>query len=121
MSIPNALGGLSLLMDSSNIDLNRKVPKLLASICCISEEAHTKVLEALNYKAKKNQEKHRFHRLIRFMSSTTETRTLINYLIFVNVLVNMPSNVEIRSKLREEFIQEGIETFLQVSKKKIII
>lgn len=116
MEIPNALGGLSLLMDSSNIELKRKLPKFFALVAASSAECHGKVLEAMDYKAKKNHEKTRFRRLVKQMSELRDSRSLTNYLTFLNALINLPQSVEKRTRIREEFIEEGILTLLQVWK-----
>lgn len=102
-------------MDTGDVELVRKVPKLLTSIAAYSDEHYKRVLEAFDSKGKKPHDKHRFHQLVKCISTLHDSRGLVNFLTFVNALISLPKNVEQRTQIREEFIEEGILSILQVT------
>ena len=89
LETPNFLGNLALNLESDNKRLRKKIPKLLAAVCCYSEEGHRQTLQAMNYFKRQKNERIRFQKLLRSLVADSDVAFKINVVIFLNALVSM--------------------------------
>lgn len=107
--------------------LLRKTLKLLAAICCFSEEAMQAVSLAFERLQQVRSEESKYGILATILGSSTDVHLLVNphfrilltpqtyCLSLINALVNMPSNSDHRISIRNEFISLGILATIEVS------
>eukprot|EP01119_Soliformovum_irregulare_P019111 TRINITY_DN5992_c0_g1_i2.p1 TRINITY_DN5992_c0_g1~~TRINITY_DN5992_c0_g1_i2.p1 ORF type:complete len:1081 (-),score=303.16 TRINITY_DN5992_c0_g1_i2:139-3381(-) len=103
LSSGEVMATLVLTLDSHNLPLKIESTKLFALVTCFSESAHSAVLDALNLFKKEKNERVRFQRIIRLLGAEDSLEYKIEALSLINAIVNVPSSLERRLALRQEF------------------
>ncbi len=102
---------ISIAANCPDLKIRRKLPKILAAICCSGVAGHLQILDALEAVKLKKKEKSKFKWIVKAISIEEDCKLKSDYLTLVNVIVNFPNDLAIRIQWRNEFISLGLLDF----------
>jgi hypothetical protein len=98
---PDAIRTMVLSLDGATVKNRSTIVLLLALLCHHSEEALHLTLDAFSHYRMVKREPQRFKGLIDSIFSTRDIQFKINCLMFINALLNTPSDHSLRSQLQQ--------------------
>lgn len=112
----NFFGPFVLSIESDNKRMRRRVPKIMGAVAAYSQEGHSGIVESLNYFKKIKNERLRFQKIVKMLSTEDDLEFRVNILLLINAVINFPPEVENRINLREEFLRLGLKEILEALK-----
>eukprot|EP01117_Protostelium_nocturnum_P007060 TRINITY_DN2530_c0_g1_i3.p1 TRINITY_DN2530_c0_g1~~TRINITY_DN2530_c0_g1_i3.p1 ORF type:complete len:985 (-),score=407.30 TRINITY_DN2530_c0_g1_i3:132-3086(-) len=100
------------------VEWSKIVLKTLTLLCFVKPNGHKLVLEAMSNVKIKNNEKRRFEGLVRSFASSVHSDAKTVYLTFINTLINIPEDVDLRIGIRNEFLRLGFKEEMMKFKDK---
>jgi formic-like protein len=101
-----------LAYDCKNIKIKAKVLELLGAVCLVLPNGHDLVVEAFHKFQQYKQETFRFQTLVADLN-TDELEFQIVCMALISTIVNSPEERDIRIVLRYEFLDLGIDRFIE--------
>jgi dishevelled associated activator of morphogenesis len=114
LKVPNSLGIIALSLDCDDLKLRIVVAELLATVTVYSSQAHTKSLQAMDYCKKERNERLRFQKLVRSLTTEDDVDYRIAVMQLFNALCNTAPTVEARVELRAELQGLGLADAIEV-------
>eukprot|EP01102_Stenamoeba_stenopodia_P002614 TRINITY_DN1246_c0_g1_i5.p1 TRINITY_DN1246_c0_g1~~TRINITY_DN1246_c0_g1_i5.p1 ORF type:complete len:916 (-),score=334.07 TRINITY_DN1246_c0_g1_i5:158-2905(-) len=112
----NFFGPFSLSIESDNKRMRRKIPKIMSSVAAYSQQGHDSIIEACDYFKKIKNERLRFQKIVKMLSTEEDLEFRTNILLLINALINFPPEVENRIAIREEFLRLNLKEIIETLK-----
>ncbi|PRP79969.1 actin binding protein [Planoprotostelium fungivorum] len=114
--LPDAVKRIALSMNIADIPGSMEglewtiiILRMLTRVCVVKPNGHRSVLEAMSHYRNKNNETRRFETMVKYFGTSVHMDAKVAYVKFVNAVINMPDEVDLRIAIRNEFLRLGFK------------